>query len=83
MDLMKYKPRAAMQAIIALLIVGDFSLMLFGPSLWPGWKAPDDNMTQTLLALVMLAVGYYLGSSAATAPGHLPQPPQPPKEPTP
>ena len=50
--------------LIALLLLANFSFMLLAPSLVPGYTSPDDAMKQTLVNLVLLAVGYYLVSSS-------------------
>lgn len=60
-------PSAIMQGLIALLLLGNFTAMLLGPTLFPGYKEPSAALTQTLVNLVILAVGYYLGSSSGSA----------------
>ena len=60
-------PKAFMQGLIALLLIANFTFMLVAPSVMPGYKAPGDALTQTLVNLVILAVGYYLGSSQGSA----------------
>lgn len=60
-------PPAFMQGFIALLLIANFTFMLVAPSVLPGYKAPGDALTQTLVNLVILAVGYYLGSSQGSA----------------
>lgn len=68
MELPKFTvPKAFMQGLIALLLIANFTFMLVAPSLMPGYKAPGDALTQTLVNLVILAVGYYLGSSQGSA----------------
>jgi len=59
-------PSAFMQGLIALLLLANFTFMLVGPSLLGGYKAPGEALTQTLVNLVILAVGYYLGSSSGS-----------------
>jgi len=60
-------PQAFMQGLIALLLIGNFTFMLVAPSIFPSYKPPGDALTQTLVNLVILAVGYYLGSSQGSA----------------
>lgn len=60
-------PSAFMQGLIALLLIGNFTFMLIAPSVIAGYKPPGDALTQTLVNLVILAVGYYLGSSSGSA----------------
>lgn len=61
-------PKAFMQGLIALLLIGNFTFMLIAPTIFPqSYKAPGDALTQTLVNLVILAVGYYLGSSQGSA----------------
>lgn len=60
-------PSAFMQGLIALLLLCNFTALLLGPSIIPGYKEPSAAMTQTLVNLVILAVGYYLGSSSGSA----------------
>lgn len=61
-------PKSFMQGLIALLLVGNFTFMLIAPTIFPTtYKAPGDALTQTLVNLVILAVGYYLGSSQSSA----------------
>ena len=60
-------PKAFMQGVIALLLMGNFTVMLLGPSLFSSYKPPEAGLTQTLVNLVILAVGYYLGSSSGSA----------------
>jgi len=60
-------PKAFMQGLIALLLIANFTFMLVAPSVLPGYKPPGDALTQTLVNLVILAVGYYLGSSQGSA----------------
>lgn len=60
-------PPAFMQGLIALLLIANFTFMLVAPSVLPGYKPPGDALTQTLVNLVILAVGYYLGSSSGSA----------------
>jgi hypothetical protein len=68
MDLPKITvPKAFMQGLIALLLIANFTFMLIAPSILPGYKPPGDALTQTLVNLVILAVGYYLGSSQGSA----------------
>lgn len=56
-----------MQGVIALLLIGNFTFMLVAPTIFAGYKPPGEALTQTLVNLVILAVGYYLGSSSASA----------------
>jgi hypothetical protein len=60
-------PSAFMQGLIALLLIGNFTFMLIAPSVITSYKPPGDALTQTLVNLVILAVGYYLGSSSGSA----------------
>lgn len=60
-------PKAAMQGTIALLLLVDFTFLLIAPSVWTAYKEPSTVMSQTLVNLVILAVGYYLGSSQGSA----------------
>lgn len=60
-------PSAFMQGLIALLLLCNFTAMLLGPSIFSGYKEPSAALTQTLVNLVILAVGYYLGSSSGSA----------------
>lgn len=60
-------PSALMQGLIALLLLANFTFMLVGPTFFASYEAPGDALTQTLVNLVILAVGYYLGSSSNSA----------------
>lgn len=61
-------PNAFMQGLIALSLLANFTFMLVAPSIWQDhYKDPSAAMQQTLVNLVILAVGYYLGSSSGSA----------------
>lgn len=60
-------PTTFMQGVIALALIANFTFMLLAPSLVKGYKDPADGMANTLINLVILAVGYYLGSSSGSA----------------
>lgn len=60
-------PSALMQGLIACLLMMNFTFMLLAPSIFPGYKPPSEALVQTLVNLVILAVGYYLGSSQGSA----------------
>ena len=56
-----------MQAVIAMLLLANFTFMLVAPSILTGYKPASEALVQTLVNLVLLAVGYYLGSSQGSA----------------
>lgn len=60
-------PKAFMQGLIAFLLLANFTFMLIAPTIWNQYKDPSAAMQQTLVNLVILAVGYYLGSSQGSA----------------
>ncbi len=64
---MPKNPSSFMQGLIALLLIGNFTFMLVAPTIFSAYKPPGDALTQTLVNLVILAVGYYLGSSSGSA----------------
>ena len=60
-------PTTFMQGLIAIALILNFTFMLLAPSLVQNYKDPADGMANTLINLVILAVGYYLGSSSGSA----------------
>lgn len=60
-------PSAFMQGLIAVLLLLNFTFMLLAPSIFTNYQPPAEALTQTLVNLVILAVGYYLGSSSGSA----------------
>ena len=66
MDKLK-APSAVMQAVIAMLLLANFTFMLVAPSILTGYKPASEALVQTLVNLVLLAVGYYLGISQGSA----------------
>lgn len=58
-------PSRFMAGFITVLVLLDFSAILLSPLYAPGVEF-DDSLKQILFAIVMLAVGFYLGSSKAS-----------------
>jgi len=63
---MKPTANPFMQAFIAVALVLFFGAALFLPALLPDFS-PNESVLQTLLTLVVVAVGFYLGSSSSSA----------------
>jgi hypothetical protein len=60
-------PQGFMPALVALVLIANFTFELIGPSIWASYKPPLASMENTLINLVILAVGFYLGSSSSSA----------------
>ena len=56
-------PHGFMQGLITIVLLVYFGFAMFGKSFWPGFDVAD-AMAQTLINLVILGVGFYLGSSS-------------------
>ncbi len=55
-----------MPGLIAIVFLIYFGLALFGPSIFPGFKATDDSMSQTLINLTIAAVMYFIGTTQSS-----------------
>ncbi len=58
-------PKAFMQAFITVVLLLYFGLAMFGSAL--GLAPPSEPFAQTLIAVFMIAIGYYLGTSQSSA----------------
>lgn len=59
--------KGVMPALIAVVFLLYFGLALFGPSIFPGFKATNDSMSQTLINLTIAAVMYYIGTTQGSS----------------